>query len=197
MVMMSILTPRPSSLLPAAFYSYILRLPSPSPSFHYLTIPLSSSSITYLFLCIWLSRADNEGVGKGISMGIWSEWSEEIPIPEVPEQEDEDDEDEGIGGEGDIHALDGKEDGNVSPLDSNSDEDSDDYMDDDVLNAVQVRRSNLPTTRRGGVQLADLRLPGDDEDGKVDEKEEEKKEEAGRGRRGGIQLNAMNTFGSN
>ena len=130
-------------------------------------------------------------------MGIWSEWSEEIPIPEVPEQEDEDDEDEGIGGEGDIHALDGKEDGNVSPLDSNSDEDSDDYMDDDVLNAVQVRRSNLPTTRRGGVQLADLRLPGDDEDGKEDEKEEEKKEEAGRGRRGGIQLNAMNTFGSN
>jgi WD40 repeat protein len=99
-------------------------------------------------------RADNEGLGQGIDMGKYSPWSEEVDMPELPE-DDEDEEDQplsrGAAGAGTKEELD---EGGYS--DTDGDDDDDEGM-------SPGGATELPTTRRGGVLISGVRMPGEEQ----------------------------------
>ena len=90
-------------------------------------------------------------------MGEYSPWSEEVDMPELPEgEEDEKDEEDQPSSRGAAGA------GTKEELDEGgySDTDGDDDGDDEGMSPGGA--TELPTTRRGGVLVSGVRMPGEE-----------------------------------
>ena len=122
-------------------------------------------------------RADNEGLGAGISEGIYSEWTDEIPIPELKTDDDDNNNSNGRNPLAGYKLEIEEEDEDEDPDDE---EDAQDDFDLDLLN------DELPTSRQGA-EIAGAALPGEGAATKKDG-----------ARRGGVDfgdLNKMSSFG--
>ena len=98
-------------------------------------------------------RADNDGVGSGIDPGPYTEWTEEVTMPELEVNE----EDEGSSDDDSQAQAVGNRD-EYSDTDSDGDDDGEDTL-------SQLNRSNLPTTRRHA--LSNIILPGEEKEDKT------------------------------